>query len=399
MANLMHNQSTTIDEVMEATRKQKAAEESWVRKMKFVHDDAEEDRSHSTRSSRRTRQSGKDSSKGDANASDKNKDKANKTLQSKDDRILKKKEFGPYKTRDLIMFLKTFQAFPPERLQDEEASQSTLHISAASESKKGDGEDEGEEDEWDDFSIASDEQPDGEEGKEEKGESAEKKDGKEEEEEEEEVREARLAEEAAEKERKEQQAREDEERLAEMHHATEVVNTNIRLLSFMNAKWVSLNNQFKSELQKVMGKRTEDGTLPRNVLISLSDALTFCCPYMPLNERQLCLRLFVLKTPRTVEHQEATEKGLTQEQLKKLKAMFEFFDKDGSGGIDKYEIVDVLQKLSDNKKKEVTSDKVNDDEDKGVELADAEKLISSVNGHDAEELDFDNFVRMFKSLV
>ena len=75
----------------------------------------------------------------------------------------------------------------------------------------------------------------------------------------------------------------------------------------------------------------------------------------------------MLKTPRTVEHKEATEKGLTQEQLKKLKAMFEFFDKDGSGGIDKYEIVDVLQKLADNKKKEVTSDKTNDDEDKVVD--------------------------------
>ncbi len=406
MATLVHNQSTTIEEVMAATRKQKAAEESWVRKMKFVHEDAGEDRSRSTtRSSRKSgSKSGKDGKRNNANPADKGNEKAKKLLESKDDRILKKKEFGPYKTKDLMMFLKTFQSFPPEIVQDE-ASESTLHISAASESKKEDGDREGEdEDDWDDFSIASEEDPDVEDGKGEAGGGSTEKieddeEKEDEEEEDEEVKAARLAEEAAEKERKERQAREDEERQAEMHHASAVVHTNIRLLGFLNAKWISLNNQFKTELQKVMAKRTEDGTLPRNVLISLLDALTLCCPYMPLSERQLCLRLFVLKTPRTVEHQEATEKGLTQEQLKKLKAMFEFFDKDGSGGIDKYEIVDVLQKLADNKKKEVTSDKVNDDEDKGVDLADAEALISSVNGHNAEELDFDNFVRMFKSLV
>ena len=100
-----------------------------------------------------------------------------------------------------------------------------------------------------------------------------------------------------------------------------------------------------------------------------------------------------------MEHTEATEKGLTRDQLRKLKAMFEFFDKDSSGGIDKYEIVEVLQKLAENKKKEVTADKVNDDDEKGVDITDAEALIQSVAGVDQPELDFDCFVKMFKSLV
>ena len=59
----------------------------------------------------------------------------------------------------------------------------------------------------------------------------------------------------------------------------------------------------------------------------------------------------------------------------------------------------LLSKLAENKRKEVDTDRVNDDENKGVELQDAEELIASVNGHDAEELDFDHFAKMFKSLV
>ena len=78
------------------------------------------------------------------------------------------------------------------------------------------------------------------------------------EEEDEEVRAARLAEEAAEKERKEQQAREDEERRRDAPCLGG--DTYEYTADELGPKWISLNNQFKIELQKVMGKRTEDGT-------------------------------------------------------------------------------------------------------------------------------------------
>lgn len=401
-AALVHNRSTTIDEVMEATRKQKKAEESWVRKMKYTLEDHGDELT--SRTSRRS-QRNKDDAEASANQSGKSVDKnrSGKLLQSRDERILQKKDFGPYKTKELMAFLRCFQTLPPEQNHDDDDSlgipvalttsskgeTSSTEKGAEKKAKKKDGED-GDDDDWDDFSIdSSSEEEEQEENEEEESE----------EEEDEEVMAVRLAEEERERVEKERQQKEDEEKAAEAKHASEVVNTNVRLLNLINTKWVQLNGQFKTEFQKVLTKRSDGGILPRNVLISLQDALTFCCPYMQLPDRQLCLRLFVLKTPRTVEHTEATEKGLTREQLRKLKAMFEFFDKDNSGGIDKYEIMEVLQKLAENKKKEVTSDKMNDDDEKGVDITDAEALIQSVAGVDQPELDFDCFVKMFKSLV
>lgn len=392
LAAFVHNRSTTIDEVMEVTRKQKKAEESWVRKMKYTmeaHDDE-----LTIRSSRKFKR--KDQSTASQASKRVDKAQSDKLLLSRDERILQKKDFGPYKTKDLVAFLKCFQSLPPEiNMDDDELKSVSIALTTASKDGKENGdeafkekkEDEAEDKEWDDLSLES---------WDEEGESIAEDQQKEEDEE---AKAARLAEEEREREEKERQKKEDEEKASEIKHAQEVVNTNVRLLNLINSKWMSMNTQFKTELQKVLTKRSEGGILPRNVLISLQDALTYCCPYMQLPDRQLCLRLFVLKTPRSVEHIEATEKGLTREQLRKLKAMFEFFDKDNSGGIDKYEIVEVLQKLADNKKKEVTSDKMNDDEERGVDITDAEALIESVAGVDQPELDFDCFVKMFKNLV
>ena len=223
--------------------------------------------------------------------------------------------------------------------------------------------------------------------------------GEEEKEEEEEDAEEILAKNEAARLEEEKRKAEQRERDLEAKHAHQVITVPTRLLPLIKTRFMNVNKHFQAELEKVLRKRTEDGTLERNVLINLTDALNSCFPFMPMQERVLCLRYFVLKTPRTVEHVEAVEKGLTKEQLTKLKAMFKFFDKDSSGGIDKYEIVEVLSKLAENKRKEVDTDRVNDDENKGVELQDAEELIASVNGHDAEELDFDHFAKMFKSLV
>ena len=376
LASLVHSKALTIDDVMEVDRKQKQTEASLARKMKFAlsEDDDKSSRSSIRKTPRNDEQL--------QTSKDVNAQRSEKLSGSRDARILSKKEFGPYKTKLLFQFLRIFQSFPPEIIEVEEDLMSSS-IMSMSTAKSGDVFKKAQEDSDDDSWPSDNESLDG---------SSIMVDP---EIETEEMIRLREVQEAAEEEIKAAQYHKE----VEAKHANDVVMMNIRLLHLINSKFMQLNPNFKNELQKVLLKRTEDGTLPRNVLISLTDALTFACNYMNTQERTLTLRYFVLKTPRTTAHVEAIEKGLTREQLKKLKAMFEFFDKDGSGGIDKFEITEVLEKLASNKKKEVTSDKLNEDEDKGVDLSDAEALISSVQGHEAEELDFEAFCRMFKSLV
>jgi len=320
-----------------------------------------------------------------------------KSLHERDLKILAKKQFGPYKVGELIKFLQTFQSIESEvKTEDDDISfvPASINSEETEETKDAggfrmnnyyaskDGDDDDDDDDW----------PTDEESDTEKAIPPEV-----------EMVEVSTEEVQAERELQEMEAHKKKlaeiERDLEAKHAISVVTSNIRLLPFMNTKFMRLNNSYKHELTKLMSKRAEDGTLPRNVVINLTDALTFCCPYMEASERNLCLRYFVLKTPRSIEFEETTEKGMTREQLAKLKQMFEFFDKDGSGGIDKFEIVEVLEKLAANTKNDATADKVDDCEEMGSRLEDAELLIASVQGHDAEELDFESFVKMFKNMV
>ena len=406
MASLAENATKTIDDVMDVTRKKKHSEDNWQRKVNLiVYDDEEASRTKDARSSL-----GTGSESASLSSSVKRVRDTDDIVAQRDRKILAKKEIGPYKVKELFALLRCFQSLPAEEpdedlmsarslgsvnsgvsLQPEEPDPSEVknfklggyYGNNATAPRHGGYSDEDDDGDW----------PTDEEELERRQKEAEEVSLRLEETPEMLEEQARL-----EEERKikimEQLARE-----TEAKHAVDVVTSNVRLLNLLEKPFIRMNSQFKNELNKQLNRRTEDGTLPRNVLINLTDVLTYCCSYMTPQERAQCLRFFVLKTPRTVDHVEAKEKGLSRQQLNKLKKMFEFFDKDGSGGIDKFEIVEVLEKLANNTKKDLTSEKLNEDEDKGVDLSDAEALIASVQGHDAEELDFDSFIIMFKSLV
>ena len=412
MANIAHTKTHSIDDVMNVTRKQNLSELNWQRKVNLTLNDDDDD--NKTTKSKSSNTTGIDTNNSNSNNTNKSsysnsysQNLTDEESERRDKKILNKKKFGPYKVQELLRFLRCFQTVPTE-IKDDASTEyslmderSMLHSGESNDDSEGLGNhgligrmnhynnSNGYDDDDDDDDWPTDD------------EDIEERKRKQLEEEEA----ANITPESiAEKERLEEEAKQLQvlqlEREAEMKHAIDVVTTNVRLLTLINKQFMTMNSQYKHELVKVLQKRVEDGTLARNVVINLTDALTYCCPYMPLNERNFCLRLFVLKTPRTIETIEAKEKGLSREQLKKLKAMFEFFDKDGSGGIDKFEIVEVLEKLaSNNNQNNISGDKLNDDDDKGANIEDAEYLIASVQGHDAEELNFESFIKMFRSLV
>merc|ERR1711871_723108 len=87
---------------------------------------------------------------------------SDKLLLSRDARILQKKDFGPYKTKDLVAFLKCFQSLPPEiNMDDDELKSVSIALTTASKDGKENGdeafkekkEDEAEDKEWDDLSL------------------------------------------------------------------------------------------------------------------------------------------------------------------------------------------------------------------------------------------------------
>jgi len=400
MASLAELKTQTIDDVIDVTRKKKHSEDNWQRKVNLIVFDEEEEASKA-----KTTKSFESNSLDDVSLSSsvKRGRTSDDEIAKRDKKILAKRDFGPYKVQELFKLLRCFQSLPSEEPEEDSLSARSLGSDSVISVRAG----EPHPNEVKNFNLggyyannaANNEYDDGGDWPTDEEELERRQKEQEEallklEETSEMLEERARQEEERKKQIVEQMARE-----TEAKHAVHVVTSNVRLLALLEKPFIKMNSQFKNELTKQLNRRSEDGTLPRNVLINLTDVLSYCCSYMQPQEKAQCLRYFVLKTPRTVDLIEAIEKGLTREQLKKLKKMFEFFDKDGSGGIDKFEIVEVLEKLANNKKKDFTSDKLNDDEDKGVELSDAEALIASVQGHDAEELDFDSFIIMFKSLV
>lgn len=377
-ATILLDKQTSIDGVMEMSRKQKAAELNWVRKVKtmLTQVDTQPNPGRRRQKKQKDQSVSEDQSVAESLASSVRSIHKTKRHQV-DKKIGERKSFGPYTAKELLGLLKAFQSLPqvyvpPQPrdnsiivshvLHEEHQEQRALDIDDA-----WSEEDEEEEEQFPEGAAVADPLDPAVAQQETQKLLLEQQ-------------QALEAKTLAEKRRQE-----DEEDEREKTYSDQVLSTSIKLQPLRNHPFMKLRPAMKAALDTYIAQRGDDGTLPHNVICALSDLLSACCPIMKPDDRQQCLRLFVINTP-SQDVSEAAERGVTVAQLQKLKDMFKFFDKDGSGGIDKEEILEVLLKLQENS-------------NSGSSQEIGEDLIKDVMGTSGEELSFEDFARSFKSLV
>lgn len=180
----------------------------------------------------------------------------------------------------------------------------------------------------------------------------------------------------------------------------------IKLQPLLSHTYLRMRPQFKAELDRVLASKCSDGTLPHNIDISLYDALSEMCPYLSLLDRKNCIRYCFLKTKKEAIITVVKAKELSEEDMQQLKAMFNFFDKDRSGDVNREEILAALETTSKNKKQNAISteeDAPAQSSSSGLGSMINEEMIidmmKSVDNDDNAELDFDEFVKLFKNIL
>ena len=186
----------------------------------------------------------------------------------------------------------------------------------------------------------------------------------------------------------------------------------IKLQPLLSHSYLRMRPQFKAELDRVLATKCSDGTLAHNVVISFYDALAEMCPYLTLPDRKNCIRYCFLKTKKEATITVIKAKELSVEDMQQLRAMFNFFDKDRSGDVNREEILAALETTSKNKKQ---FNSISTDEEGGGgggkhgggggglgSMINEEMIIDMMKSVDSDgnaDLDFDEFVKLFKNIL
>jgi Ca2+-binding EF-hand superfamily protein len=184
-----------------------------------------------------------------------------------------------------------------------------------------------------------------------------------------------------------------------------------RLEELLHTTYMKNHTDFTANLEKCMNNRLSTGIDRNKIEICLSDCLKDMCPHMSFREQKDCVRYFDIKTRSDIEkrNRENALKGLkkvqilTEDQIAQMRAMFNFFDKDDSETVSKAEINAAL--ADKNKQEKLASvDRNNMSGGEDVLIVDAtdisdsalDDIVGEVDEDDDAELDFDEFVKLFK---
>ena len=359
-AGMLLDRQSSIDGVMEVTRRQKRAELNWVRKAKSL---ASLDWGASASLKRAAGQGSGARRGGNSSNADKNKhaggdgsvaDNSSKgsrgapnpnpnpsrgarTLQQRQDqKLLERQAFGPYPVKELLGLLRAFQSMPQVFVAPKTELVAPVKEEALPH-HSGENKDDDWDDDWegyDDYDEAPIDAPralPGGPGPEELAPQAPEDEDPAETAARQALSEQRQRE--ADEEGKEREAarqlqrEEDEAALAELHHSEQVVAISIKLQPLLQHPFIRQRPGCRAAMEKYLAMRAEtERALPHNVVLCLADLLACAFPLMKPDDRRQCLRFFVLHTP-SEDVAEAAERGVTVSQLKKLRDMFVFFDK------------------------------------------------------------------------
>ena len=147
---------------------------------------------------------------------------------------------------------------------------------------------------------------------------------------------------------------------------------------------------YKYQLNKYVEAMEARGKIKE--FFDMSTILMQLFPLMPSSDRRDCLKYFLYKENIILKDDKLPP--LTDDELKTLRDMFNFFDQDGSGFVDTKEIL--AQVHSGDTTKLSVLDSEFEETEKDVDKAAVSKLISSVDDDENAELDFSEFCKLFR---
>jgi hypothetical protein len=192
--------------------------------------------------------------------------------------------------------------------------------------------------------------------------------------------------------------RDEEERIQFM--ANEEV---VSLYNTIDHEFVQLTPHFKDALEEVRLDAIAKNIPIMSVRLSLNDLLTYLCPIMDPGSRAEGIRMFDT-LPKPVEKPKEVA-PLPEEEVIRLRIMFDYMDADGSGYVDVEELCEALTNEQDRMQAEIErrqeASALSGEE--GVYIAPKkwteEEIIRMVQGVDTDgnmELDFGEFVQLFR---
>jgi hypothetical protein len=186
--------------------------------------------------------------------------------------------------------------------------------------------------------------------------------------------------------------------------AQKVTDEEVLLVDLMKLRFVHLRPHFLESLDALCIQRQIEGIRKDKIYISLKDALLYMCPLMNVQERQDTLKFVNLHVREHVVRDVQHEEMLSEEELLHMRTLFEFMDKDRSGKVDKDEILSALH--ADHKDDEkLEMDRLAGSDSKDIiaagdrEFGLEHEIVKILKNHDGSELDFEEFVDLFKDML
>jgi len=179
----------------------------------------------------------------------------------------------------------------------------------------------------------------------------------------------------------------------------------VLLADFIQTDFVQSRPHFDQELRKFMKRKTGRVGMVE-LRVTIHTIITNMCPLMSPKDLHDCLDYvnYHLKRQRT-EMSVPVVEVLSEEQLSQLKTIFQFFDKGKTGRINRAEITRLIEAESARFYAKQQADFLEGGEmvDEDLNNHEAEdrvnKLFSVVDVKNPNELDFDEFVQLFKNVV
>jgi len=176
----------------------------------------------------------------------------------------------------------------------------------------------------------------------------------------------------------------------------------VLLADFIMTDFVQSRPHFDQELRKYMKKKTgRVGMVELRVV--LLDVMTHMCPLMTSTDLHDCMDFLEVHIRRQKNEMNMIEEEvLSDEQLSQLRLIFDFFDKQRTGCINRREIMKLMESESNKFYAKQQAEFLQGgelEEETRIEESSVDKMMSTVELKRQNELDFDEFVTLFKNVV
>ena len=181
------------------------------------------------------------------------------------------------------------------------------------------------------------------------------------------------------------------------------------LEALMATKFIKSSPSLLKELNVIVTHAITDNIPVPTIVLSLNEALSYLYPFMNASERMETIRMYALQ-PKKEKVEEKEVKNVNEDDIRRMRIMFDYMDTDRSGYVDKDEIVAAL--INDSEAIQEEFDKADEErylmgEETNKErepkfIWTEEKIVEMVSAVDEDgnmELDLVEFIELFSNIL